>query len=204
VAWVFSHDSLGLGEDGPTHQPVEHLASLRAIPGLTVLRPGDAAETAEAWRVILEELDGPAVLVLSRQGLPVLDRGKYGPAAGTACGGYVLADGDDAAIVATGSEVAVALEAREALAAEGISARVVSMPSCELFEAQEPEYRRATLPAGMPVVSLEAATTFGWGRYADVSVGVDRFGASAPGPEVLERYGITAAAAAQAVREALS
>jgi transketolase len=204
VAWVFSHDSVGLGEDGPTHQPVEHLAALRAIPGLTVLRPADAAETAEAWRLILEELDGPAVLVLSRQGLPVLDRTRFGPAGGTACGAYVLADGDDAAIVATGSEVAVALEAREALAAEGVSARVVSMPSCELFEAQEPEYRDATLPPGLPTVSLEAATTFGWARFADVAVGVDRFGASAPGPEVLERYGITAAATASAVRDALS
>ena len=204
VAWVFSHDSLGLGEDGPTHQPVEHLASLRAIPGLTVLRPADAAETAEAWRVILEELDGPAVLVLTRQGVPVLDRaGALAAAGGLAHGAYVLAPGDDAAIVATGSEVALALAARGELAGEGIAARVVSMPSRELFEAQDGEYREATLPPGMPTVSIEAATTFGWERYADRSVGVDRFGASAPGAEVLERYGITAAAAAQAVRDVL-
>ena len=204
VAWVFSHDSLGLGEDGPTHQPVEHLASLRAIPGLTVLRPADAAETAEAWRVILEELDGPAVLVLTRQGVPVLDRSRLAPAAGLACGAYVLAPGDDAAIVATGSEVALALAAREELAGEGIAARVVSMPSRELFEAEDPRFRDATLPPGMPTVSIEAATTFGWDRYAEVSVGVDRFGASAPGAEVLERHGITAAAAAQAVRDVLA
>jgi transketolase len=204
VAWVFSHDSLGLGEDGPTHQPVEHLAALRAIPGLTVLRPADAAETAEAWRVVLEELDGPAVLVLTRQGVPVLDRGRLAPAAALGCGGYVLAPGEDAAIVATGSEVALALAARDELAAGGIAARVVSMPSLELFEAQEAEYRAATLPPGMPTVSIEAATTFGWERYADASVGVDGFGASAPGAEVLERYGITAAAAAAAVRDLLS
>ncbi len=205
VAWVFSHDSLGLGEDGPTHQPVEHLASLRAIPGLTVLRPADAAETAEAWRVILEELDGPAVLVLTRQGVPVLDRaGALAAAGGLARGAYVLAPGDDAAIVATGSEVALALAARDELAGEGIAARVVSMPSRELFEAQDGEYREATLPPGMPTVSIEAATTFGWDRYADRSVGVDRFGASAPGAEVLERYGVTAAAAAQAVRDLLA
>ena len=200
VAWVFSHDSVGLGEDGPTHQPIEHLASLRAIPGLTVLRPGDARETAAAWRVIIEDLEGPAVLVLSRQGLPVLEGAS---AEGVGRGGYVLAGaGDDAraAIVATGSEVAVALAARDELAGDGIAVRVVSMPSVDLFAAQDEAYRDTVLPPGMPSVSVEAATTFGWERWVDVAVGIDRFGASAPGPEVLERLGITPAATAAAVR----
>jgi transketolase len=136
--------------------------------------------------------------------VPVLDRSRLAPAAGLACGAYVLAPGDDAAIVATGSEVALAMKAREELAGDGIAARVVSMPSHELFEAEDPQYRDATLPPGMPTVSIEAATTFGWDRYADVSVGVDRFGASAPGAEVLERYGITVAAVAQAARDVLA
>ena len=204
VVWVFSHDSLGVGEDGPTHQPVEQLASLRAIPGLTVLRPGDANETSEAWRVILEELHGPAVLVLSRQDLPVLVRGDGGFAAasGVGQGAYVLADAPDAQaiIVATGSEVAVALEARDALGSQGVTVRVVSMPSWELFAAQDPEYRESVLPAGLPKVSVEAGTTFGWERWVDHAVGVDRFGASAPGDEVLRQLGITAEVTVAAVR----
>jgi transketolase len=196
VAWVFTHDSVALGEDGPTHQPVEHIMALRAIPGLTVLRPGDAAETAEAWRVILEDLDGPAAMALSRQNLPVLE----GTGPGVAKGAYVLRPGDDACIVATGGELVVAMEAHEALAAEGIAARVVSMPSWELFEAQDESYRSETLPAGLPTVSVEAGISLGWSRYAQAHVAIDRFGASAPGTETLRRLGITAEATADAVR----
>ncbi len=196
VAWVFTHDSVALGEDGPTHQPVEHVMALRAIPGLTVLRPGDAAETAEAWRVILEDLDGPAALALSRQNLPVLE----GTGPGLARGAYVLRPGDDACIVATGGELIVAVEAHEALAADGISVRVVSMPSWELFEAQDDGYRAETFPDGLPTVSVEAGISLGWSRYAQAHVAIDRFGASAPGTETLRRLGITAEATAGAVR----
>jgi transketolase len=204
VAWVFTHDSVALGEDGPTHQPVEHIAALRAIPGLVVLRPADATETAEAWRVILEDLEGPAVMALSRQDLPVLDRdsGEYAPVSGVGRGAYVLVDADDAqaTIVATGSEVSTALEARDEL---DVPVRVVSMPSWELFEQQDEAYQQEVLPIDMPTVSVEAGVRLGWERYADSSVSIDRFGASAPGGEVLEKLGITAANVAQHVRELL-
>jgi transketolase len=204
VAWVYTHDSVGLGEDGPTHQPVEHLAALRAIPGLVVLRPGDAHETVEAWRVILEDLEGPSVLVLSRQDLPVLDRagGEFAPASGVARGAYVLADAQDAqaAIIATGSEVEVALAARDEL---DVPVRVVSMPSWELFEQQDEDYQESVLPVDLPTVSVEAGSRMGWERYADTTVSIDRFGASAPGATVLEELGITAANVADHVRELL-
>ncbi|MEA2218917.1 MAG: transketolase [Solirubrobacteraceae bacterium] len=204
VAWVYTHDSVALGEDGPTHQPVEHLAALRAIPGLVVLRPGDAHETAEAWRVILEDLEGPAVMALSRQDLPVLDRdsGEYGPASGVARGAYVLADADDAqaTIIATGSEVWVALAARDEL---DVPVRVVSMPSWELFEQQDDDYQEEVLPVDLPTVSVEAGIRQGWERYADSSVSIDRFGASAPGATVLEELGMTPANVAAHVRELL-
>jgi transketolase len=204
VAWVFTHYSVALGEDGPTHQPVEHLAALRAIPGLVVLRPGDAHETAEAWRVILEDLEGPSALALSRQDLPVLDRtsGDYAPASGVGRGAYVLADADDAkaTIVATGSEVWVALAARDEL---DVPVRVVSMPSWELFEQQDDEYQESVLPVDMPTVSVEAGIRMGWERYADASVSIDKFGASAPGWVVLENYGITPANVAKHVLELL-
>ncbi|MGH2841637.1 MAG: transketolase-like TK C-terminal-containing protein, partial [Solirubrobacteraceae bacterium] len=193
------------GEDGPTHQPVEHLAALRAIPGLVVLRPGDATETAEAWRVILEDLEGPAAMALSRQDLPVLDRssGEYGDVSGVGRGAYVLADADgaQATIVATGSEVSTALAARDEL---DVPVRVVSMPSWELFEQQDDDYQQSVLPIDMPTVSVEAAVRLGWERYADVSVSVERFGASAPGEVVLEKLGITPANVAAHVRELLS
>ena len=181
-AWVFTHDSVALGEDGPTHQPVEHMAALRAIPGLVVLRPGDAHETAEAWRVILEDLEGPAALVLSRQDLPVLDRETYGSADGVGKGAYVLLDADDpeAIIIATGSEVWVALAAAEDL---DVAVRVVSMPSWELFEQQDEDYKTTVLPIDLPTVSVEAGIRMGWERYADAIVSIDRFGASAPGRE---------------------
>jgi len=190
TAWVFTHDSVGLGEDGPTHQPVEHFAALRAIPGLVVLRPADATETAESWRIILEDLEGPAALILSRQDLPILDRSQYAPAAGVAKGAYVLADADDAqvTIIATGSEVATALAARDQL---DVPARVVSMPSWELFEQQDDDYRESVLPVDLPTVSVEAGVRMGWERYADAIVSIDRFGASAPGAMALEKLGMT-------------
>ena len=204
VVWVFTHDSIGVGEDGPTHQPVEHLAALRAIPNLVVIRPADAAETAQAWGVAMGRRDGPVCLVLTRQAVPALDRDALTGAEGLRRGAYVLAEArdgrPDAALVASGSEVALALEARAALAAEDIEARVVSMPSWELFEAQPSEYREAVLPVALPVVSVEAGVEQGWSRYADASVSVDRFGASAPGPEVFRGLGVTGEAAAAAVR----
>jgi transketolase len=208
VAWVFTHDSVALGEDGPTHQPVEHLAALRAIPGLTVIRPADPAETAEAWRLVLEELEGPAAMALSRQNVPVLDRsGAAGlaDAAGLARGAYALRDpeGARAIVVGTGAEVHAALAAADILGAEGIPTRVVSMPSWELFAAQDDDYRDSVLPAALPSVSVEAGVTMGWERWVDSAVGIDRFGASAPGAEVLERLGITAEAVAERVRALL-
>jgi transketolase len=206
VVWVFTHDSIGLGEDGPTHQPVEHYAALRAIPGLTVIRPADANETAQAWGVALAGGRGPVCLLLTRQGLPVLEPALVD--GNVARGGYVLADTPsgslDAVLVATGSEVAVALAAREQLERDdGIGVRVVSLPSWELFCEQDEGCRREVLPPGLPVVSVEAGTAQGWSRWADASVSIDRFGASAPGAEVMEQLGITPAAAVAAVKAAL-
>ncbi len=199
--FVFTHDSIFLGEDGPTHEPVEHLASLRAMPGLVVIRPADAAETAEAWKVALERRDGPTALILSRQDLPVLDRGRLAPAGLLARGAYVLADAhgqpEDLILLASGSEVPVALATADLLQSEhGLSVRVVSMPSWELFEQQGEAYRGKVLPPDIPVrLAVEAATPLGWTRWvgnAGAVVGVDRFGASAPGSVVLEQYGFTA------------
>jgi transketolase len=184
--FVFTHDSVGVGEDGPTHQPVEHLATLRAIPDLQVIRPADANETAAAWRACIEH-DGPTALVLSRQTIPVVTNGDA-----VAVGGAVVHPADSPAVVlvATGSEVALCVTAAQRLASTGIAASVVSLPSWDRFEAQDPAYRRQVFPAGVPVLSVEAATTFGWARYADDSIGIDRFGASAPGEVVLDRLGI--------------
>ncbi|ADB48539.1 transketolase [Conexibacter woesei] len=206
VVWVYTHDSVALGEDGPTHQPVEHLAALRAIPGLTLIRPSDANETAEAWRVAVEDVDGPVVLVLTRQNVPTLERPPYAPAKGIDKGAYVLADADDAVatIVGTGSEVSVALGARDLLAAEGVAARVVAMPSWELFEAQDQAYRDEVLPPGQPKVAVEAGIAMGWERWVDATVSIERFGASAAGEKILEEYGITAAAVAERVRSLLT
>ena len=190
--FVFTHDSIALGEDGPTHQPVEHLAALRAIPNVVTIRPADGNETAAAWRVAIERTDGPTVLVLTRQGLPTLD----GPA-DVARGAYVVADGTDCVLIATGSEVSAAVAARDILAGQDISARVVSMPSWELFDEQEPEYMDSVLPEGPPRLAMEAASTLGWERWADAVIGIDTFGASAPGPELMEHYGITAEAMAE-------
>jgi transketolase len=201
-AWVYTHDSVGLGEDGPTHQPVEHLAALRAIPHLIVIRPGDANETAAAWRTILEDTDGPVVLVLSRQDLPV--QPDVDPD-GVARGAYVLREADDPEIVlvGTGSELWVAMAAADLLAEDGVRARVVSMPSWELFEAQDDAYRDGVLPPGLPSVAVEAGVSQGWERWVDRVVAIDRFGASAPGEEVLEHLGITPQNTARVARELL-
>jgi transketolase len=194
--FIFTHDSIGLGEDGPTHQPVEHLASLRAIPNFTVIRPADANETAEAWRVAMQRR-GPVALILTRQKLPILDQERYPAASGLAKGAYVLSDTDgkpDMLLIATGSEVALALQAQEKLAADkGIKARVISMPSWELFEEQSQEYRDSVLSKDVPLrLAIEAGSPQGWkqwvGDRGDI-IGVDRFGASAPGDEVLSHYG---------------
>jgi transketolase len=200
VIYIWTHDSLALGEDGPTHQPIEQLAALRAVPNLIVLRPSDAAETVEAWRVALVHSDGPVGIVLTRQKVPVIDRKQYASASGLAHGAYVLADVDASApsviLIATGSEVSVALEARQRLAKAGIGSRVVSMPSWELFDLQPQSYRDAVLPPSVRArVSIEAASPFGWERHVGADgaiIGVDRFGASAPGPTLMHEFGFTA------------
>lgn len=199
VVFVFSHDSVGVGEDGPTHQPIEHLASLRAIPGLQVIRPADAAETHEAW-IAATAHHGPTALILSRQNLPHLTDGS---AVATGAGVVRDAHGARATIVATGSEVHVAVHASDELAKEGVAVRVVSMPCWERFADRTPAERRAILGGDLPVVSVEAASTFGWERWADVCVGIDRFGASAPGNVAMERLGISVASVAAAVRTAV-
>jgi transketolase len=196
---IFTHDSIGVGQDGPTHQPVEHLASLRAIPGLIVLRPGDANEVVEAWRVIMQLRHEPVALILSRQNLPTLDRGKYNSAAGTAKGAYILADADDGQpeviLIGTGSEVSFCVDAYEQLKFEGIKARVVSMPSWELFEQQSQEYRDSVLPPSVTArVSVEQASTLGWARYVGLtgcSIGMETFGASAPLKALQQKFGFT-------------
>jgi transketolase len=203
VIYSWSHDSVGVGEDGPTHQPVEHIAALRAIPDLCVLRPADANETAAAWRVAVDAV-GPVALILSRQDLPVLE--------GTADGGfdrgaYVLVDpeGDpDVVLVGTGSEVWVCVDTAELLAAEGVAVRVVSMPSWDLFADQDQAYRDSVLPPAVPSLSVEAGVTFGWERWVDATHGIDRFGASAPGSVALEKLGMNPDAVADAVRALLA
>jgi transketolase len=195
--FVFTHDAMGDGEDGPTHQPVEHLASLRAIPGLITLRPGDANEVVEAYRYIMQQRHEPAVMVLSRQPLPTLDRSKYAPASGLAQGAYVLADSlggnPEVILIATGSEVSLAVQAHEKLLAEGIRSRVVSMPSWEIFEHQPQAYRDSVLPPNVTArVAVEQASTFGWERYVGNSgqiVGMKTFGASAPLKELQRKFG---------------
>jgi transketolase len=194
VIYSWTHDSIGLGEDGPTHQPVEQLASLRAMPGLVVVRPADANETAQAWRLAVES-DEPVGLVLTRQDVPVLAETAERAAAGVEKGGYVLAEAPDGApqivLIGTGSEVQLCLGAAEALAGAGVQARVVSLPCWEWFENQDEAYRAEVLPPDVPALSVEAAATFGWDRYADASVGLDTFGASAPGAVALEKFGFT-------------
>lgn len=211
VVYVWTHDSIGLGEDGPTHQPVETLWSLRAIPGLAVVRPCDGNETAVAWAHALRN-GTPTGLILSRQGLPVLDRTVMAPAADAAKGAYVLIDGESGptrvVLIATGSEVQVALAARDLLEAEGVSTRVVSAPCLEWFDEQDPAYRESVLPKDVPVrVSVEAGATFGWWRLVGSSggvVGIDHFGASADGALLFEKFGITPDAVAQTARDCLA
>ncbi|HUC05935.1 MAG TPA: transketolase [Acidimicrobiales bacterium] len=195
VVYSWTHDSIGLGEDGPTHQPVEHLASLRAMPGLTLVRPADANETAVAWRCAVEA-EGPVGLCLTRQDVPVLAETASRAAEGVRRGGYVLADRPegtelDVVLVGTGSEVQLCLGAARELAASSIGARVVSLPCWEWFEAQEPDYREGVFPGAVPVLSVEAGATFGWDRYADDSIGLDTFGASAPAAVAMRNFGFT-------------
>jgi transketolase len=211
VIHVFTHDSIGLGEDGPTHQPVEQLASLRAIPGLDVIRPADANEVAEAWRVAIDRHHQPVALVLTRQNVPVLDRDRYGSAAGLRRGGYVLADADggepQVILIATGSEVSLALAAHEELSAEGIRSRVVSLPCWELFDRQDRSYRDQILPPSVTArVSVEEASTMGWDRYvgsAGAKIGMHTFGTSAPLKDVQNKFGFTPDRVAEAAKELL-
>jgi transketolase len=200
VIYVLTHDSIGLGEDGPTHQPIEHLAALRAIPNMTVIRPGDANETAQAWRAALDNTDGPTVLALTRQNIPIFDREgeNLGGAEGLLQGAYVFYDdadsGPDLVIIATGSELEIAYDAAKQLADDDIAARIVSLPSWELFEAQSPEYQASVLPADVPRVSIEAGTTFGWAKWLGgdgVAIGIDHFGASAPYETIYKEFGLT-------------
>jgi transketolase len=211
VIYVFTHDSIGVGEDGPTHQPIEQLASLRALPGFITLRPADANEVTEAWRVIMQLRHEPAALVLSRQALPTIDRGKYASAAGVARGAYILADPPDGKpeliLMATGSEVSLCVSAYETLSAEGRKVRVVSMPSWEIFEHQSQEYRESVLPQSVTArISVEQAATFGWSQYvghAGKSLGMKSFGESAPLKELQKRFGFTPEAVVAAARELL-
>jgi len=202
--FVFTHDSLGLGQDGPTHQPVEHLMSLRAIPQLTDFRPADANETSACWKLALERRSA-SFMALSRQDLPVLDAEKYKPFEGCAKGAYVIEMfGREIILVATGSEVGIALKAATELKSVGINATVISMPSFKIFEEQSEEYKISIFPDGVPKISVEAGATLGWYKYIGrhgVAIGVDRFGASAPGPVVLEKLGISIGHVVEAARK---
>ncbi len=208
VIYVFTHDSIGVGEDGPTHQPIEHLASLRAIPGLMTIRPGDANEVVEAWRVIMRLRDEPVVLALTRQALPTLDRTRYAPADGLANGAYVVADAGngkpDVLLLTSGSELSLCVQAYEELTGQGINARVVSMPSWELFDRQSQAYRDTVLPPAVTArVSVEQASAFGWSRYVGLrgaSLGINTYGASAPLPDLLTHFGFTVARVVDAAR----
>ncbi len=213
VIHIFTHDSIGVGEDGPTHQPVEQLVSLRAVPGLITLRPGDANEVTEAWRVILELRHEPVALILSRQAMPTFDRTKYAPASGLARGAYVLAESPfdqtggnpDVILIGTGSEVGLCVDAYEKLRAEGVKARVVSMPSWELFEQQNQEYRDSVLPPSVTArVSVEQGSTLGWYRYASRNIGMKTFGASAPLKELQKKFGFTPDAVVAAAKEQIA
>ena len=211
VVHIFTHDSIGLGEDGPTHQPVEQLVSLRAIPGLDVIRPADANEVAEAWRVAVDRTHQPVALVLTRQNVPILDRSRYASAEGLRRGGYVLADAEggdpEVILIATGSEVSLALAAHEELSGEGVRSRVVSLPCWELFERQDRAYREQVLPPAIAArVSVEEASTVGWDHYvgpAGRRVGMHTFGSSAPLKDLQTKFGFTPDRVAEAAREVL-
>ena len=208
--FVWTHDSIGVGEDGPTHQPVEHLASLRAIPNLVVFRPADANETTQAWKYTLENNDAPVALLLTRQGLPVLDQEKYGSAKDTSKGAYVLVEQKkpDVIIMASGSEVSLALCAAEGLAKDGIKAQVVSMPSWELFEQQPQSYKDSILPPDVKArVAVEAGIEMGWHKYIGdngIFIGMSNFGASAPGNVCFEKFGITTQAVEEAAKKSIA
>jgi transketolase len=209
--FVFTHDAMGDGEDGPTHQPVEHLASLRAIPGLVTLRPADANEVVEAYRYVMQLRHKPAVLALSRQPLPTFDRSRYAAASGVAHGAYVLADAPggnpEVILIASGSEVSLAVNAHEALLAQGIRSRVVSMPSWDIFDNQTQEYRDSVLPPNVKArVAVEQASTFGWERYVGTSghvIGMKTFGASAPLKELQRKFGFEPDRVVAAAKELL-
>jgi transketolase len=208
VVYVFTHDSIGVGEDGPTHQPVEMLTALRAIPNLTVIRPGDAAETAEAWRYALNNTEGPTALVLTRQGLPLLDRERLAPASGLERGAYVISEASGGTpqviLLASGSEVQLALAAQRPLAEQGIPARVVSVPSLDIFAVQPQRYREDVLPRSVRFrLAVEAAESMPWWRWigdAGTVIGMDRFGASAPGAGLFEEFGFTVDNIVESVR----
>lgn len=206
--FVLTHDSIAVGEDGPTHQPIEQVTSLRMIPNTTVFRPADALETAAAWKFAVEHKNGPTALCLSRQNLPVLHEYAEAVHAGALKGGYVLSPAKDmakAVVIATGSEVAVALEAQKLLAEEGIDIAVVSMPSVEVFEQQSDAYKESVLPKYVPTFAVEAGVTLGWTKYTgreDRILGINRFGASAPGGVVMEHYGLTGKNVAAMVKAA--
>jgi transketolase len=210
--FIYTHDSICLGEDGPTHQPIEQLATLRAVPGLLLLRPADANEVVQAWKIIMQKKHEPAVLVLTRQPLPTFDRSKYASAAGVAKGGYILADAPDGKpeviLIATGSEVSLCVTAYEQLKSEGIKARVVSIPSFGIFEAQSDEYKAQVLPPAVKArVSVEAASTFGWSQYVGPTgkmIGMHRFGASAPIKDVLKKFGFTPEKVVEAARQSIA
>ena len=212
VIYVFTHDSIGVGEDGPTHQPVEHLAALRSIPGLVDMRPCDANEVAEAWRVIMELKHEPVALILSRQALPTLDRSKYAPASGLRRGAYVLSDAGngkpDVLLIATGSEVSLCMAAQEELAKEGVGARVISMPSWKLFEDQDEGYRESVIPSAVRArVSVEQAARFGWERYVGIDgerIGMRTFGESAPLQKLVKKFGFTVDAVVTAARDQIN
>jgi transketolase len=213
VIFVFTHDSIGLGEDGPTHQPVEQLASLRAVPGLTVMRPADANEVGEAWRVVLSNPRRPAAMVLSRQPLPTLDRSRYASAEGVRRGAYVLADAPPGTapkvlLLSTGSEVGLCIEAYERLRQEGIAARVVSMPAWDIFERQDDAYKESVLPSGVDArVAVEQAATLGWDRYVGrtgAQIVMHTFGASAPVHDLQRKFGFTPEQVYQAAKEQIA
>jgi len=213
VVWIFTHDSIGVGEDGPTHQPIEQLVGLRSIPGLHTIRPADANEVNEAWRVALTEKHTPTCLILSRQALPTVDRQKFASAAGLARGAYVLADPPDGRrpeviLMGTGSEVELCVSAWETLTQEGIAARVVSMPCWDIFEKQDEAYRRSVLPDDVLArVSVEQAATMGWDRYVGLHgaiIGMHTFGASAPLKALQAKFGFSADKVVQAARDQLA
>jgi len=201
VIFVFTHDSIALGEDGPTHQPIEHLASLRALPNIEVIRPADANELSVLWKYIMEVKDHPVALILTRQGVPTFDRSKYAPAEGALRGAYIIADSrgkPDIIMISTGSEVQLCLEAHQRLKRQGIKSRVVSMPSMNLFETQDAEYREEVLPSSIRArLAVEAGSTFGWGRYIGIKdldggvIGMRDFGDSAPLHDLLKEFGLT-------------